>query len=701
MKALRLFTVISAALVLVAGPCRELFAGPPPFCYQEIDGSPSGCYKKLKVSNGALTDNGDGSMTLVTGVGGGGDFSSNTSTSVDGEIVLFSGTGGKTGKRATTTGILKGTSGVISAASAGTDYLTPTGDGSGLSGVVTSEVDPTVDTSAKIQAIIGAGVYQASDADLSSWAGVTRASGFDTFTATPSSANLASLLTDEVGDSGGFTRGTAGSTNDCAKWDASGNLVSAGAACGSGGSGAFSDAGDPIVQNTTTKDVVIGTSQVNSSKLTVDGDADQVQFTIQGNSSQTNDLMVAEQSDGTEVFSIDKDGNVTGKSFTSTGTGQSTVDDLSVTSSLFLGGTDSTADVYYDSTVPKTVFNSALGVKSTGAATTNYCNDANTKGCWAMEGSTTETDLSSSAEDLTVSTSDTIPQSTDKKFGTYSRDWESADTEYLTHADGGSTEINGANQAISICGWFKRESDAGVNEIIVSKNSSASNFQYALYVDNSATDKISFLLSSDGSTTNIATGATATTTGTWYHACAVYNDTDQRIYLNGSLDSNGASNPKTYSAGIFNGTAPFAIGAHFPAGSASNYFDGLIDDVIVLNRALSSTEVSEIYNYGIQGLSAGIKTFATSDTTPDVSGSSRWNTGVSAVTITDFDGSGIFDGQLLYVVSKGDVTFDCTSSGLKCGTTDLVTASGDLTEWMYDGTDWIIIHFTDQSDNLS
>jgi hypothetical protein len=37
------------------------------------------------------------------------------------------------------------------------------------------------------------------DADLTSWAGVTRASGFDTFTATPSSANLAALVTDETG----------------------------------------------------------------------------------------------------------------------------------------------------------------------------------------------------------------------------------------------------------------------------------------------------------------------------------------------------------------------------------------------------------------------------------------------------------------------------------------------------------------------
>ncbi len=43
------------------------------------------------------------------------------------------------------------------------------------------------------------GVYQPLDSDLTSWAGISRASGFDTFAATPSSANLAALLTDETG----------------------------------------------------------------------------------------------------------------------------------------------------------------------------------------------------------------------------------------------------------------------------------------------------------------------------------------------------------------------------------------------------------------------------------------------------------------------------------------------------------------------
>lgn len=51
-------------------------------------------------------------------------------------------------------------------------------------------------------------ITQAYDADLASWAGVTRAAGFDTFVATPSSANLASLVSDETG-SGALVFGTS------------------------------------------------------------------------------------------------------------------------------------------------------------------------------------------------------------------------------------------------------------------------------------------------------------------------------------------------------------------------------------------------------------------------------------------------------------------------------------------------------------
>lgn len=73
-----------------------------------------------------------------------GDVSSNTSTSIDGEVALFSGTTGKILKRATSTGIPKLTAGVLGLAVAGTDYLSPTGNGSQLTGITQSQVQNLV-----------------------------------------------------------------------------------------------------------------------------------------------------------------------------------------------------------------------------------------------------------------------------------------------------------------------------------------------------------------------------------------------------------------------------------------------------------------------------------------------------------------------------------------------------------------------------
>lgn len=94
-----------------------------------------------------------------------------------------------------------------------------------------------------------------------------------------------------------------------------------------------------------------------------------------------------------------------------------------------------------------------------------------------------------------------------------------------------------------------------------------------------------------------------------------------------------------------------------------------------------------------------VSTFGDVDETPDVSGNTYWNTFTGTATVTDFDGSGIEAGQLLFIVSTGAVTFDCTSSGLSCGSTDIVTADGDLIAFLYDGVDWIMISFMDNSDN--
>lgn len=67
------------------------------------------------------------------------------------------------------------------------------------------------------------------DADLTSWAAVTRAAGFDTWVATPTSANLRALITDEVGTGGlYFVGGALGTPASVTLTNATGLPVSTG-----------------------------------------------------------------------------------------------------------------------------------------------------------------------------------------------------------------------------------------------------------------------------------------------------------------------------------------------------------------------------------------------------------------------------------------------------------------------------------------
>lgn len=151
-------------------------------------------------------------------------------------------------------------------------------------------------------------------------------------------------------------------------------------------------------------------------------------------------------------------------------------------------------------------------------------------------------------------------------------------------------------------------------------------------------------------------------------------------------------------------------------GNAQDFHVGLddtADDLVIgVGSALGTTtalavdentDVTVSGNLIVEGaLDLGtVETFGGADATPDVSDGSYFLTHASEQTLTDFDGTGIVAGQIIVVESTAAVTYDVTSSGLKGGTTDLVTADGDLTSWIYNGTDWLLISFMDLSDNLS
>lgn len=98
-----------------------------PFPHTWVD-DPTGANPNSQLTAAKLTDIENEIQTkadIGSGGGGTGDVSSDTTTSVDSQVALFSSTTGKIIKRATASGMAKLTSGVLSAGVAGTDYVAP------------------------------------------------------------------------------------------------------------------------------------------------------------------------------------------------------------------------------------------------------------------------------------------------------------------------------------------------------------------------------------------------------------------------------------------------------------------------------------------------------------------------------------------------------------------------------------------------
>ena len=86
--------------------------------------------------------------------------------------------------------------------------------------------------------------------------------------------------------------------------------------------------------------------------------------------------------------------------------------------------------------------------------------------------------------------------------------------------------------------------------------------------------------------------------GNFHHIAGTWDGTDQIIYVDGNLVFTQA-----YSGtGPINATSePVAIGRSQQSGAPGNFFDGLIDEVGLYNRALDAMEIQAIFDAGSGG----------------------------------------------------------------------------------------------------
>lgn len=99
-----------------------------------------------------------------------------------------------------------------------------------------------------------------------------------------------------------------------------------------------------------------------------------------------------------------------------------------------------------------------------------------------------------------------------------------------------------------------------------------------------------------GSSSVLATSVHSVPGNTWSHLAATYDGTALRLYLNGSLETT-----LPFIGTLFPGKDDMGIGGNVGGSGVAGAFSGLIDEPAVYNRALSDSEIQDIYNAGAVG----------------------------------------------------------------------------------------------------
>lgn len=164
--------------------------------------------------------------------------------------------------------------------------------------------------------------------------------------------------------------------------------------------------------------------------------------------------------------------------------------------------------------------------------------------------------------------------------------------------NGTSNYVNAGNTAslsvsgnITVALWAKWTA-SGDYFVALSKNDSGNNRNgYAFWTDAVLDQQMVFQIANGTGNREVFSGG-APNDGRWHHFVGTWDGTTMRMYMDGVEGDNAP-----YTNTLVSSEYPLHIGRNAPP-TGAEYFPGSLDDVRVYNRALSATEVKQLYNLG-------------------------------------------------------------------------------------------------------
>ncbi|MBL8856116.1 MAG: SBBP repeat-containing protein, partial [Planctomycetaceae bacterium] len=201
---------------------------------------------------------------------------------------------------------------------------------------------------------------------------------------------------------------------------------------------------------------------------------------------------------------------------------------------------------------------------------------------WQAEGDATD---ARSLNNGTLTNGATITNSTNGKLGS-AFSFDGTD-DYVSLADSSSF---GSTGMMTVSAWINPDILDAVDPRDIVGQWNASSSQRAFVMQQATNGKLSFFISRDGALDYTSVQSTASLkAGVWQHVVGTYDGANLRVYINGMLQGTSAA----FAGTMFDSNTTLRIGDSQASGSVP--FDGRIDEVQLVNRALSDSDIANLY----------------------------------------------------------------------------------------------------------
>ena len=155
----------------------------------------------------------------------------------------------------------------------------------------------------------------------------------------------------------------------------------------------------------------------------------------------------------------------------------------------------------------------------------------------------------------------------------------------------GTNYILSGGAALTLSAWIKPFTSTGY--IASKRDTSTCHMSWEFYL---SSGKLKFGISTTAGpnpdVTLTSNGSINTSGSVWTHVAATYDNNVLKVYINGAQDPTTASRTGSI---VTSPVCYTLIGALGNSGSPSTVFSGLIDDIRIYNRALTATDVNNLY----------------------------------------------------------------------------------------------------------